>query len=136
MNKSKTLETFLDKIFSEMPNTVSYKNGFGWGTDHGADLLVEFENPVIGINVTTKLAVQAKSYSGEHFDTHAIDQIVQGIKQYDADAGLLITTATSTEHLESYVLEQSEALGKTIDVMAGNDVARFVLRYAPELLIG
>lgn len=136
MNKSKEFERFLNRIFSSMPNTSSVPNGFGWRTDNGADLLVEFDNPIIGVNVSTKLVVQAKSYSGDHFDTNAIDQIVEGIKTYNADAGLLITTANETEVLEKYIREKSEEIGKTIDVIAGNDVAKFVLRYAPELLIG
>jgi hypothetical protein len=136
MNKSKEFERFLHKIFENMPNTLSVKNGFGWRSDNGADLLVEFLNPIIGINVSTKLVVQAKSYSGQHFDTHAIDQIVNGINHYKADAGLLITTATETEQLEKYIREKSEEIEKTIDLIAGVDVAKFVLRYAPELLIG
>jgi hypothetical protein len=136
MNKSKEFERFLHRIFSGMPNTVSIQNGFGWRTDNGADLLVEFDNPIIGINVTTKLVVQAKSYSGKHFDTNAIDQIVERIKEYNADAGLLITTANETEVLEEYLGKKTEEIGKTIDVIAGNEVTKFVLRYAPELLIG
>lgn len=136
MNKSKEFERFLHRIFSNMDNTISVQNGFGWLTDNGTDLLVDFENPIVGINVTTKLVVQAKSYSGKHFDTNAIDQIVEGIKKYNADAGLLITTANETEFLEEYLRNKVEETGKTIDVIAGNEVAKFVLRYAPELLIG
>ena len=136
MNKSKEFERFLHRIFENMPNTISIQNGFGWRTDNGADLIVEFQNPIIGVNVTTKLVVQAKSYSEHHFDTKAIDQIVTGIKKYNADAGLLITTAIETEKLEEYIREKSEEIGKTIDLIAGVDVAKFVLRYAPELLIG
>lgn len=136
MNRSKEFERFLHRIFSSMPNTISIQNGFGWRTDNGADLIVEFDNPIIGVNVTTKLVVQAKSYSGKHFDTNAIDQIVEGIGKYDADAGLLITTANETEVLEEYLRKKTEEIGKTIDVIAGNEVAKFVLRYAPELLIG
>ena len=136
MNRSKEFENFLHRIFSNMPNTVSFQNGSGWKTDNGADLIVEFVNPIIGINVTTKLIVQAKSYSNQHFDTNAIDQIVEGISKYNADAGLLITTAIETEVLEEYIRRKSEEIGKTIDVIAGNEVTKFVLRYAPELLIG
>lgn len=136
MNRSKEFEKFLHRIFSSMPNTVSIQNGFGWKTDNGADLLVEFDNPIIGVNVTTKVVVQAKSYSGQHFDTNSIDQIVEGINKYNADAGLLITTANETEVLEEYLRKKTEEIGKTIDVIAGNEVAKFVLRYAPELLIG
>jgi hypothetical protein len=136
MNKSKEFERFLHRIFDKMPNTISIQNVFGWKTDNGADLIVEFENPIIGINITTKLIVQAKSYEGAHFDKNAIDQIVTGMEEYGADAGLLITTATETEALEDYVREMSEKTQKTIDVIAGIDVAKFVLRYAPELLLG
>lgn len=136
MNKGKEFERFLHRIFSSMPNTISIQNGFGWRSDNGADLLIEFDNPIIGVNVTTKLVVQAKSYSGKHFDTRAIDQIAEGIKEYNADAGLLITTANETEKLEEYLRKKTEEIGKTIDVIAGNEVAKFVLRYAPELLIG
>jgi hypothetical protein len=136
MNRSKEFERFLHRIFSGMPNTVSIQNGFRWGTDNGADLLVEFKNPIIGVNITTKLVVQVKSYSGPHSDTNAIDQIVEGINKYNADAGLLITTGNETEILEEYLRKKTEEIGKTIDVIAGIEVAKFVLRYAPELIIG
>lgn len=136
MNNSKEFERFLHRIFESMPNTISIQNGFGWKTDNGADLIVEFENPIIGVNVTTKLVVQAKSYSGDHHETNAIDQIETAIKKYNADAGLLITTANETENLEEYIRKKSDEIGKPIDIMAGVDVAKFVLRYAPELLIG
>ena len=136
MNKGKELEKFLHEVFKRMPNTTSIQNGFGRGTDHGADLIVDFENPIIGdVNVKTKLIVQVKSYEGPHFDTKAIDQIIEGIKEYDGDAGLLITTAEETEEIENYITEKSEEIGKTIDLIAGADVARFVLRYAPDLVL-
>ena len=135
MNKGKEFENFLHEVFDKMPNTLSVKNGFGWRSDHGADLIVEFENPIIGVNVKTKLIVQAKSYEGQHFDKKAVDQIIEGIKEYDGDAGLLITTAEETEEIENYITEKSEEIDKTIDVIAGANVARFVLRYAPELVL-
>jgi hypothetical protein len=136
MNRSKNLERFFHEIFDSMPNVVSIKNGFGWGTDHGADLIVEFQNPLVEINSTSKLIVQVKSYEGNHYDLDAISQIVEGINEYDADAGLLITTAQNTEALEDCVRKASEESGKVIDIIAGPDVARFVIRHAPELLVG
>ncbi|HKZ40956.1 MAG TPA: restriction endonuclease [Candidatus Hodarchaeales archaeon] len=136
MNKSKEFERFLHSIFKRMPNTVSIQNGFGWRTDHGADLIVEFQNPIIGVNLTSKLVVQAKSYEGGHYELNAVDQIVEAIKQYQADGGLLITTAHKTEQLEDYLRKTSDETGKAIDLIAGVDVARFVIRYAPEMLVG
>jgi len=136
MNRSKEFERFLHGIFEAMPNVESIQNGFGWRTDHGADLIVSFQNPLVGVSLTSKLVVQAKSYEGDHYDTNAIDQILQGMDKYGADGGLLITTASKTEALEDYVRQASDKCGKAIDVISGNDVARFVIRYAPEILVG
>lgn len=136
MNRSKEFEKFLDLIFNSMANVLSIKNGFGWRSDQGADLIVEFENPIIGVSLTSRLVVQAKSYEGQHFDMNAVDQIVEGIQAFSADGGLLITTAESTEELEDKVRSASEATGKVIDVLAGADVARFVLSHAPHLIAG
>jgi len=136
MNRSKEFERFLHGIFDAMPNVESIQNGFGWRPDHGADLIVTFQNPIIGVNLSTKLVVQAKSYEGEHYDTKAVDQVLEGIEKYGADGGLLITTAGKTEALEDYVRRATEKSGKVIDVIAGDDVARFVIRYAPEVLVG
>lgn len=137
MNKSKEFEHFLHRIFDAMPSTVFVKkNGFGWRTDHGADLIVEFQNPIIGIKLKTKLVIQAKSYEGDHFDLNAVDQIVQGIEKYQADGGLIITTANSTKELEEYIQKKEKEIGKPIDLIAGTEVAKFVIRYAPELLVG
>lgn len=135
MNKGKDLENFLYEVFDKIPNANPIKNGFGWRSDHGADLIVEFENPIDRVNVKTRLIVQAKSYEGQHFDTKAVDQIIEGIKKYDGDAGLLITTAEETEEIGNYITEKSEEIDKTIDIIAGANVARFVLRHAPDLVL-
>jgi hypothetical protein len=136
MNRGKEFENFLHKIFDSMPNVLSIQNGFGWRSDQGADLIVEFQNPIVGVNLTTRLIIQAKSFEGSHYDLNAVDQIKQGIAAYKADGGLLITTAESTEELEDKVRTTSEEIGKTIDVLAGADVAKFVLTHAHQLLIG
>jgi hypothetical protein len=136
MNRGKEFERFLHKIFEAMPNTVSIQNGFGWRSDQGADLIVEFQTPLIGVTLTSRLAVQAKSFEGDHFDLKAVDQLVEAIKAYEADGGLLITTARKTEQLEDCMREAAQKTRKAIDLIAGNDVARFVIRYAPEMLVG
>lgn len=136
LNRSKEFERFLHQIFSRMQNVTSIQNGFGWRTDHGADLIVEFQNPIAGISLSSKLIIQAKSYSGKHEDLNAIDQIVEGIEKYRANGGLLITTGESTEQLEDYALKKSSEISMPIDIIAGSDVARFVIRYAPDMLLG
>lgn len=136
LNRSKELERFLHLVFDSMPNVESTLNGFGWRTDHGADLIVEFHNPLSGVSLSSKLIVQVKSYSGQHTELSAIDQIAIGIKKYSGNGGLLITTGEATEQLEEYAREVGGRIGMPIDIIAGSEVARFVLRHAPNLLIG
>ncbi len=135
MNRSKDFELFLNQIFNNMPGFSSRPNGFGWRSDNGADLLVEF-SPIAGVAFVQKLVVQAKSYDGDHWETKAVDQIINGIGEYGAVGGILITTANSTETLENYIREKSDSLEKAIGLIAGSDVARFVIRHAPEVLTG
>ncbi|KHT51220.1 restriction endonuclease [Vibrio sinaloensis] len=131
MNKSKDLEHYLAKVFRKVEGVVDVKeNGSGWGTDHGADLIVTFKN----LNFETKVVVQVKSFEGSHYSLEAVLQIEEAIKVYEANAGIIITTAVSTESLEASVQSLSDKIGKQIDLMAGEDVARFVLKYAPEMV--
>lgn len=131
MNKSKDLELYLAKVFRKVEGVVDVKeNGSGWGTDHGADLIVTFKN----LNFETKVVVQVKSFEGSHYSLEAVSQIEEAIKVYEANAGIIITTAVSTESLEASVQSLSDKIGKQIDLMAGEDVARFVLKYAPEMV--
>ncbi|WP_043529464.1 restriction endonuclease [Litchfieldella xinjiangensis] len=134
--KGKDFERFLHEVFLRMPNTVSVKNGFGWGTDHGADLIVTFKTPLLGDNLTTTLVVQAKSFSGEHWDTKGVAQLEIAIENYQADGGLLVTTGIATEALEDCLVETSDRIGKTIKMIAGAEVARMALQHAPDLLLG
>ncbi|MFT5608504.1 MAG: hypothetical protein ACI9PZ_002318 [Parvicella sp.] len=131
MNKSKDLELYLAKVFRKVEGIVDVKeNGSGWGTDHGADLIVTFKN----LNFETKVVVQVKSFEGCHYSLEAVSQIEEAIKVYEANAGIIITTAVSTESLEASVQSLSDKIGKQIDLLAGEDVARFVLKYAPEMV--
>lgn len=136
MNKSKELERLLHRVFEQIPNTTAVLNGFGWKSDFGADLLVEFQSPINSINITKKIVVQVKSYENKISDFNAIDQIIIGISKYEADGGLLFTTAEMTETLENYIVEKAEEHKTNIDVIAGTDVVRFILRYAPDILLG
>ena len=134
LNRGKDFERFLHQIFEKMPNVLSIQNGFGWRSDHGADLIVEFQNPIVGITLSSKLIVQAKSYCGDHADLFAIDQIVEGIFKYKGHGGLLVTTGKRTEQLENYAINKSREISMPIDIIAGSEVASFVMRYGLDLL--
>lgn len=136
MNKSKGLEEFMHCVFKNIPNVRSEKNGSGWKSDHGADLILTVDNPMGLVDLSTRMIVQIKSYQWDHNDTKAIDQIVEGMEVYGGDAGLLVTTANLTQKLADYIKEKSEETGKPIEVISGADLAKFVLKYAPDLLIG
>ena len=47
---------------------------------------------------------------------------------------MVITTAVKTEELEAEIRNASEETGVPIDLLASEDVARFVIKYASELL--
>ncbi len=86
---------------------------------------LEFENKII---------VQIKSFEGSHQDIDAVKQIKTGLEKYEGTAGMLITTAKKSEALENKIQEVSKEIGLPIDLLAADDVAKFVIKHAPELL--
>ncbi|WP_422491044.1 restriction endonuclease [Endozoicomonas sp. ALE010] len=136
MNKSKELERFLAKVFREIDGVIDVnENGFGWKTDHGADLIVTTRSSSIGNLVfENKIIIQVKSFGGDHNSLQAVAQVREGIEKYAADAGMIITTGNSTEQLENEIQKVSEEINRPIDLLAGDDVARFVIKHAPRLI--
>jgi len=135
MHKSKNLERFLAKVFRKIPGVIDVnENGFGWGTDYGADLIITMSSSMGNLEFENKIIVQVKSFEGTHHDLEAVDQVKTGIKQYEGTAGMIITTANKSEKLENKILEASNDLGVPIDLLASDDVAKFVIKHAPELL--
>jgi hypothetical protein len=133
MNRSKDLEIFFAKVIRGIPGVVHVKeNGFGWGTDHGADLIVTVRTEFGKLE--SRIVVQIKSYEGNHEDLKALNQIETAVTQYGADAAILISTAQPTEKLEQKRIELTEKLGVPIDLIAGKDVARFVIKYASNMI--
>lgn len=133
----KKLEYFLADIFENIPNVTEVKvNGSGWGTDYGADIIVKYNSglEILDLNKEDILVVQVKSYEGQHWSTNAITQIKTAIETFSADAGMIITTAKSTENIEKEIEKVSDELGIPISLIAGENVAKFVLKYGKDLL--
>ena len=134
-HKGKNLERFMAKVFRNIPNVVDVReNGFGWRTDHGADLIVTIQSGLGNLQFERKIVVQVKSFEGHHYDLSGVHQVVHAIERYEADAGMIITTAEPTEQLWTEIAKQAETLGKPIDLIAGKAIARFVLANNPNLL--
>ena len=135
MNKSKNLEKFLEKVFNKVPDVKNVRLNEGRGTDHGADIIIDTHIKIAyNIEYPHRVVVQVKSYEGTIENVHAVNQIVDAIKRYDADAGIIATTAESTETIEQEIEKKSYDVGKPIDLLAHEDLARFVINQAPELL--
>lgn len=135
MHRSKNLERFLAKVFEKIPGVSDVnKNGFGWGTDYGADLIITMRTAIGNLEFQNRVIVQIKSFEGSHHDLEAVEQIKSGIEKYEGTAGMIITTAKKTEELENKIQEVSEKIGYPIDLLASDDVAKFVIRHAPELI--
>lgn len=145
------LESLLATVFLQIPGVIDVReNGKlkGWGTDYGADLIVSYRTGLaIGtLEKEEKLVVQVKSYIGQHSETNAIAQIGNAIREYDANAGMLITTGESTENLEKAIEELTSQLSKSeangglnrdvpISLIAGEDVAKLLLKYGGDLVL-
>ncbi|AFG36955.1 restriction endonuclease [Spirochaeta africana] len=142
----KKLEELIAQIFENMDGVINVKrNGSGWKSDHGADLIVDYSTglPLTGLQKTEKLVVQIKSYTGSHVDVSAVHQIKQAIKRFGADAALIVSTAEPTDsiriEIENAIEEIKSANEESekiipIELIAGNDVAKLLLRYGQNLL--
>ena len=134
-HKRKLLEGFLAEVFRKIPGVVDViENGSRWGTDYGADLIVTTHSTLGHLDIEDKIIVQIKSFEGSHYDIDAVEQVKRGIEEFDGRAGMIITTAQKTEELENKIKEVSESIDRPIDLLAADDVAKFVLKNAPELL--
>lgn len=139
-NPGKKLERFLAEVFRQVPKVVEVKeNGFGWGTDYGADLIIKYREGIISSLEREKtLVVQVKSFEGEHWKTEAVDQLATAIDTYNASMGIIMTTGTRTEALENAFNSLASKLEKEknipIYLLAGTEVAQFVLQYGMNLL--
>ena len=135
MNRSKELERFLAKALGLIPGVIDVReNGFGWGTDHGADLIVTQRSSLGGLEFENTIIVQVKSYAGNHVETNAVAQVAEGIRKYDGSAGMIFSTGVPSPALEEEVIRVAQELGKPIDLIAGDEIARFLLKHAPGLL--
>ena len=111
------LESLIAEVFRKVPNVVDVKEHGkhkGWGTDSGADIIVTYKSGLCVSNLEKDelLVVQVKSYVGQHWETSAVEQIETAIKEFQADAGLIITTAETTEKLEKAIDDLSNKLSK------------------------
>lgn len=129
------LEHFLGELFKRLPGVVDVRrNGLGWGTDHGADLIVTMTQSMGRMEFERRIVVQAKSHGGETRDTKAVSQIREAIEQFGADAGMIVTTAETTEPLEQAIDEACKETRKPIDILAADDLGRFIIKHAPDLV--
>jgi hypothetical protein len=138
------LEDLIGNVFKNVPGVKEVdKHGLtkGWGTDHGADLIVYYSSglPSDGLldslSENSRLVVQVKSYTGVHLDKSAVGQLRTAIQHFEASAGLLVTTAECSVDVRNAIDQLSEELGKPIGILDGSDVARFVLKYGNEFIL-
>ena len=134
------LENLIAEVFRKIPSITNVnENGKnkGWGTDNGADLIVTYKAGLEVANLEKEeiLVVQVKSYEGQHWETNAVTQTETAINLYQANSGLIITTAEATENLQKAVEELSRKLEKPIGLIAGEDVAKFILKYGSDLVL-
>lgn len=129
----KKLEEFLAKVFWEIPEVEDVdEHGKPGGADHGADLIVTTRD---SLDFVRTIIVQVKSFGGEHYELSAVEQVKTGIKKFEGDAGMIITTAKRTGDLEDEVEKISRDIDRPITLLAGPEVSAFVIKHAPKLLL-
>ena len=137
----KRLENFLAEVFRRIPGvTEVIENGSGWGTDYGADLIIKYNlERIKGVELEEQTwVVQVKSYDGKHNNANGVDQLRTAIEKFDATLAILITTAERTQILETAFNNLADEMSKknvAVHLIAGVEVAQFVLRYGLDLLI-
>lgn len=101
-------------------------------------MIVTYESglPIPELQGQHTCVVQVKSYRDEHWDTHAVEQIREALRHWDADAGLIVSTASSrTTALDDALDQLREETEKPVGLLIGEDLAAFVLRFGGDLLI-
>lgn len=139
----KKLEYFLAEVFKRIPGVLDVRvNGSQWGTDYGADIIVTYAGSFydfFAIN-PEKMVVQVKSFEGRHSDTTAVDQLKTAIDKYEATIGIIMTTGERTQELDDKFKDLENELNENhrnvkICLLAGNEVAQFVLKYGMDVLV-
>lgn len=135
-----SLEKLIAEVFRRIPNVLDVKEHGqtkGWKTDSGADLIIRYKSGLSISNLEKNeiLVVQVKSYTGQHWETKAVEQIENAIISFDADIGLIVSTAERTKILEEAIEALSNRLKKPIGLIAGEEVAKFVLKYGGEFIL-
>ena len=126
------LEKPIAEVFRNVPGVKEVKEQGGAG-ERGADLRVIFE--WLGIQEQRTCVVQVKSFEGEMWETKAVDQIRKALHSWDADMGIIVSTASSSsEALDKALDKLREDTGKPVSLLIGEDVAAFLLRFGGELL--
>lgn len=134
------LERLIAEVLRKTPNVIDVKEHGqhkGFGTDNGADLIVTYRSglPITNLEKQETLVVQVKSYTDQHWETNAVVQIEDAMVKFSASIGLIVSTAESTKCLEEAIETLSNKLNKPIGLIAGEEVARFVLKYGGEIIL-
>ncbi|MCY3870056.1 MAG: restriction endonuclease [Gemmatimonadetes bacterium] len=130
------LEFPIAEIFRNVPGVKEVKEQGGAG-EHGADLQVifEWEIPILEIQEQRICVVQVKSFEGEMWETKAVDQIQEALDYWNADMGIIVSTASSgSEALDTALNQLQQKTGKPVYLLIGEDVAAFLLRFGGQLL--
>lgn len=151
-NPEKKLEYFVASVLQNIPNVETAEvKGSGFGTDHGADVVATINEgiDIAGIFEQRTLVAQVKSYEGEIDDPAAIDQILNAVDVYNADYGLILSTAEPTKNFldkvdqasgkkqdsdGAYNDDETSLPGAKISILGGKEFMKFILKHGSSQL--
>ena len=133
----KDLEELIAEVFRNVPSVKEVREQGGSG-ERGADLIVTYESgiPIPELQGQHTCVVQVKAFEDRLEDLHAVEQIREALEHWDADTGLIVSTASSSTTALNDALDQlREETKKPVGLLIGEDLAAFVLRFGGDLLI-
>ena len=125
------LEELIARVFRNVPGVKTVREQGGRG-EHGADLMVTYESglPIPDLQEQNTCVVQVKAFKNKQWDTGAVEQIRVALDRWNADAGLIVSAASSTTPALDDALDQlREETNKPVGLLIGEDLAAFVLRF-------
>lgn len=91
-------------------------------------------NPVTGTIKKELLLVLINLYENELFETSIKNQIEEAIDIYKIDAVMIVDINNKTPNLKENLNQLSTEINKPINLLAGNDVTKFIVKHYPEII--
>lgn len=127
------LKYLMVKVFQAMPDVsnVVLKNNIH-NSNYEKDLYITYKTDGTATPLTQMVLINV--YEKDDFEISIKEPILNAIETYNIETALVIDINNNTPNLKKNISKLSAANNKQIDLLAGVDVIRFIIKQCPELL--